>query len=782
MTALGLALFSVLAQIADERPEDEVRVSADEAEARPSTRQVELRGHARLEVRSLRLAADRITYDDQTGIAVAEGNVLLAEGALAAAAARVTLGLPELSLAVDDGALFEKVLPPGVDPIETGSRSALESLGRNALTLRGERLVRLGPRRYAVDGIRFTPCACPGERADWRIDAARADVELGERAILYWPVFRILDVPVLAFPVLYLPLSDRRSGFLVPRVVVRGGLQIEEPIFLTLGESRDLTLSPGYSGLFQAAEVAAGGSPQRQYVRGPRVALEYRYATEASRNGRATIVGVWDLNRDLDGAGGFGPPRGPRGSFQFLHRRDGELVGERAEVTLSTDANLLGDTVGDIRTREAEYQRSTASMFVRRGAALAWLEASYLQDLRAWAPPGMPRPLFSGSTPRPFGRLPAFSAAAPLSVWGPFRAVFNGSVARFAPLDRAWADEGADGVGPGDRGYRGADVGEGDGRFTPGEQPGAVRVDLAPEAVLAGAFGRFLVAEARVGYRQDVWLQSSGGVAHRGYPMFRVLASTRLERVFEGATRWRHVIEPRLELRAIPLQWGNPDPREGVPFAPIYDEVEMAPGIWNRRAVSQGLASVATEINVAGAGGPATPVRLELGQGYHLQSPIGPRASDFFARASIDLSATRADAVVVADPRRGSLRQLSLRGAVGELGRNEVFFQLDHFDAAPAERLNAGADVLFAWAPEAAGTFDQASLGLRLSHGSWLAVRYEMLVHPPTAAVLQHSGGLTLRSACDCWRFELNVLWRPGLTFPELGASLTLERLGSVGT
>ncbi len=41
--------------------------------------------------------------------------------------------------------------------------------------------------------------------------------------------------------------------------------------------------------------------------------------------------------------------------------------------------------------------------------------------------------------------------------------------------------------------------------------------------------------------------------------------------------------------------------------------------------------------------------------------------------------------------------------------------------------------------------------------------------------------GLSYGPACDCWRFELTAIIRPGTAIPELGGNLTLARFGTLG-
>ena len=58
--------------------------------------------------------------------------------------------------------------------------------------------------------------------------------------------FRVMDVPVLWFPILSFPaLSDRATGFLMPRFgySARRGFQFEQPFFWNISKSQDATVA-----------------------------------------------------------------------------------------------------------------------------------------------------------------------------------------------------------------------------------------------------------------------------------------------------------------------------------------------------------------------------------------------------------------------------------------------------------------------------------------------------------------------------------------------------------
>lgn len=731
-TLLAAALAAV--PVADAPPSGAADVAADAAEVDALSRRLVATGRVRLRLGDLHLAADRVLFEQATGMATAEGSVLLAEGALAASADRVLLNVSDGSLTIERAALFEK---PGVSAavaVETGSAAALEALGQNALSLRGDRLERLGRRRYAVSGLSFTPCACAGARADWRIDAASADIELSERAVLYWPVFRVLDVPVFALPAVVLPLSDRRSGLLLPRVTysaARNGLAIEQPLFVTLGESRDLTFIPGYLGLLLGPEREG----VRQGMRGPRLGAEYRYALAERWDGRVVASAGLDANHDLV----VGKPEAPRGwrwELSSTHRRDGEAVGERLDLALVSDANLVVDNAGDLFAREEAYRRSSGALYLTSGGSFGFLEAQVFQDLRASPSPGAPRPLFGPGAPPLQARAPSLGFAVPVRESGPWRGEFAGSVSRIGS----------------------------------GSAPEVLRLDGGPRVAASVAIGQYVSLDAQAAYRQTAWLVDGEATATRGYPLLALSAATAVDRVFEGASRWRHAVEPRADLRFVPAVFGAaPDY--------TYDEVEGALGSGPSRRL-QAVGAIATRLDAAGDGGARTVAELELGQGYDV---FAARPADAFGRLAVALGPLRAGARARLDVASGTFVAFAGDAAL-EGGPGAVYARYEHLAASGTDRMRAGVDALFGAPAAAAAAYDLAVAGFRWSPRAWITLAAEAVTHPPTLSLLQQTASVVVRSACDCWHLDVRALWRPGLPFPEFGVGLTLERLGTLGT
>lgn len=94
--------------------------------------------------------------------------------------------------------------------------------------------------------LEATACTCPAP--PWRLTARQADLTLGEGGWAEWPVLWVGPVPVATAPRWYVPLARRQTGFLFPIVGFDGedGFHARQPLFITLGDSADLTLAPGY--------------------------------------------------------------------------------------------------------------------------------------------------------------------------------------------------------------------------------------------------------------------------------------------------------------------------------------------------------------------------------------------------------------------------------------------------------------------------------------------------------------------------------------------------------
>ncbi len=129
-----------------------------------------------------------------------------------------------------------------------------------------------------MDGAELSLCACEGDRQLWSVQARRVRVERERSAVFVGGLLRIGGCPVLPIPAGIFPLGERRSGLLAPRFSsTPDGVEIGQPVYLTLGRSADLTLEPTW-----------------RQERGFRLGSELRWVQPRSGGGELDAAVGWD--------------------------------------------------------------------------------------------------------------------------------------------------------------------------------------------------------------------------------------------------------------------------------------------------------------------------------------------------------------------------------------------------------------------------------------------------------------------------------------------------------
>ena len=381
-------------------------VEADELEAFRAEGVYRARGGVVVRRGETILYADRVEFDQRSGTVTAEGHVVAIDGRSVLSCHRAVLALPELQGGLDQ---VELRIKRGIRPeVLARSSTVARWLGQDEAIVDADRLVRVGSTRYEVDRVSVTACDCPDDEApSWSIRARRGSIDLKSGAWLYWPVFTLRSVPVFALPVFYLPLGERRSGLLAPRLSVRPnvtGLGVRQPLYLVLGESFDITLEPGY-----------------YTARGPFADLEFRYAPHASTRGTWRASYVADL--------------GPQGRdenklvsrYALVGRHETRLDATRfiADVNAVGDPEYVSELADGFLARQAEFTRSRLVAVSQRGFVRLAAQTHLLQDLRpeVYRDSGVPLrevSLFSGMSPGPSDvryRLAEVRLDAPVAPW-----------------------------------------------------------------------------------------------------------------------------------------------------------------------------------------------------------------------------------------------------------------------------------------------------------------------------------------------------------------------------
>lgn len=194
---------------------------------------VHLSGQAELRCGETTLSADEVFLylNDRQEFAgaVAAGRALLTEGKVAARCEALWLGPDRVRARLDS--------------------ARLRILGDDGRSVQVDAdMERVAQKTWTAEDVALTLCDCA--TPDWTLRASHIELVEHDRAWLYGPRLTLGKAGVPVTPPLLplsIPLRARAAGFLAPRIAFLGGglPTMDLPLFLPLGSSWDLTLSPG---------------------------------------------------------------------------------------------------------------------------------------------------------------------------------------------------------------------------------------------------------------------------------------------------------------------------------------------------------------------------------------------------------------------------------------------------------------------------------------------------------------------------------------------------------
>ncbi|MGH9466090.1 MAG: LPS-assembly protein LptD [Terriglobales bacterium] len=194
-------------------PHTAVTLAADEVTATlvPGHTVYHARGNVQITLGGLRLSADQITYNAQSGEAVATGHVAF-DSVREQTHIEGTSARYNFLYSTGEFDNFR-----GVSGIRLHGRQST-AVASNPLIFTGRKLERLGPNLYRLEDGTVTSCTLPDPK--WIFSAQQVTVELGKNATLHHAVFRLFDVPIFYAPFLTYSTTrrGRHSGVLVPVV------------------------------------------------------------------------------------------------------------------------------------------------------------------------------------------------------------------------------------------------------------------------------------------------------------------------------------------------------------------------------------------------------------------------------------------------------------------------------------------------------------------------------------------------------------------------------------
>ena len=211
-------------------------------------------------------------------------------------------------------------------------------------------------RSVLLETVVFAPCACEG-RDPWSVQAESATVVIEESVRFRGGWLRLFDVPVVPIPPTSIPLR-RRSGLLAPTLGYGPyGLLVAQPLYLTVTDHADVTLTPelrtarSARGIGEGRYAVRGGSGEVRAALGPdwetrsvRGAIQWEHAQDDGRGvfaaSRGQILGDRGYLRDYGDSflsrsvpfvearslGGFGPVEFGSRTYQFGGPTDHEVA------------------------------------------------------------------------------------------------------------------------------------------------------------------------------------------------------------------------------------------------------------------------------------------------------------------------------------------------------------------------------------------------------------------------------------------------------------------------
>ena len=264
-------------------------------------------GNVRIKKDGKTLTGDSIWYNQTTMQALSTGNVLLTSGDDTLRGDEIQMNLQTGTGVISHGTIF---------------------IEKNHFIIKGDKILKTGENTYEIKNASLT--SCDGERPAWRITGQDLDVTIEDYGWVKNAAFRVKDIPVLYLPYMVFPVKTKRqSGLLAPQMGFssRNGFEVIQPLYWAINQSSDATLY--YHHLQERGEKIGG---------------EYRYTLSGPSKGTFMIDMLNDRKID-DGAGDWGYPDDPwlrtnKDRYWFRSKLDQALP---LEVKATLDLDIVSD-------------------------------------------------------------------------------------------------------------------------------------------------------------------------------------------------------------------------------------------------------------------------------------------------------------------------------------------------------------------------------------------------------------------------------------------------------
>jgi LPS-assembly protein len=201
-------------------------------------------GHVEMErpAQKTTIYAEDVKYRQDGDLAIAVGNVLIAQGNNRLAAERA-----EFNTETGLGTFYHAWGIASVQPPkqQSGPGPALPpSTQETTVYFFGDKIEKIGAKKYRITNGGFSTCVQPTPRWDLHADTVILNVD--HYTVLKQAVLTVKGVPMLYLPILYYPTKreDRATGFLIPTYGVSTirGQSISNAFFWAINRSQDATV------------------------------------------------------------------------------------------------------------------------------------------------------------------------------------------------------------------------------------------------------------------------------------------------------------------------------------------------------------------------------------------------------------------------------------------------------------------------------------------------------------------------------------------------------------
>lgn len=270
-SALLLCAFvTALAPAAARAQTTSETTTSDRRELTNDQKHVHFIGHVEYEKGEVKIYADDMVVDTDTNHALASGNVLLAQGNSRLSAEHADFNTETRLGTFYNAVGFATVQPPR-QVTRPGTIAPPAMTGQDTTVyFFGEKVEKVGPRKYRITNGGFSTCVQPTPR--WDLHAGTVLLNVDHYTLLKNAVLTVKGVPMLYLPIMYYPTKkeQRATGFLIPTYgsSTLRGQSIHNAFFWAVNRSQDATLLHDW---FSKVGQGLGG--------------EYRYNYGAGSNG-----------------------------------------------------------------------------------------------------------------------------------------------------------------------------------------------------------------------------------------------------------------------------------------------------------------------------------------------------------------------------------------------------------------------------------------------------------------------------------------------------------------